>query len=189
MSRNNTTGRAKLFVGQLPPDAAEQELRDLFGCYGVVRGVYLQRDGAGRSKGSAFVTFDTTDEADTAIYTLHGRHKLRMRRKLTVIYARSTIDSSGFGRSRDSASAASGEHNDVGDGDDDGGDDSDVLPRGVVRLADFEVDTSVSSAAASFLPSATMSQPPLADEPSPMSLSVPPPRSGSSPAGTATDDD
>jgi RNA recognition motif-containing protein len=94
------TGRAKLFVGQLPLDATEDEVRELFGCYGVVRGVYLQRDGAGRGKGSAFVTFDTTDEADTAIYTLHGRHKLRTRRKLTVIYAKSSPDISGYGASR-----------------------------------------------------------------------------------------
>jgi RNA recognition motif-containing protein len=88
---------AKLFVGQIPFEVTEQELRDLFGCYGVVRGVYLQRDLAGRSKGSAFVTFDTTDEADTAIYTLHGRHKLMVNRALTVKYASGSPNTSAYG--------------------------------------------------------------------------------------------
>jgi RNA recognition motif-containing protein len=89
---------SKLFVGQLAPETTEQEVRDLFECYGAVRSVYLQRDAAGRSKGSAFVTYGTTDEADTAIYTLHDRHQLAARRALMVRYADNSSDVSAFGR-------------------------------------------------------------------------------------------
>jgi RNA recognition motif-containing protein len=87
---------AKLFVGQLPFECTEAALRDLFSHYGSIKSVYIiKRNGV--CSGSAFVTFNTTAEADTAIYTLHERHFLLPSRPMQVRYADNSPNISEFG--------------------------------------------------------------------------------------------
>jgi len=58
----------KLYVGNLPYNTTENELKDLFGEAGVVSDVIVIKDRAtGRSKGFAFVTMASQAEMETAI--------------------------------------------------------------------------------------------------------------------------
>ena len=64
----------KLYVGNLPFTAGEQELRTLFERAGNVETVNLVRDMAtGRARGFAFVEMSTDAEAQTAITTLNDQ--------------------------------------------------------------------------------------------------------------------
>ena len=72
------SGGDKLFVGNLPFDATEEELSNLFGKFGTVLEVFLL--GAGRSKsgqGCAFVRFADASSASLAIARLNGQASLR----------------------------------------------------------------------------------------------------------------
>jgi RNA recognition motif-containing protein len=89
---------AKLFVGHLSSTTTEEQLRLLFGHYGDVVEVIIIRDKQGHSKGAAFVTFASTAEADTAIYTLHDRHRIQANVPIQVSYAKSSSNISEFGR-------------------------------------------------------------------------------------------
>lgn len=64
----------KLFIGNIPYTATEQELRELFGRGGSkVASVRVITDfDTGRSKGYAFVEMSTPDEAQKAIQDLHN---------------------------------------------------------------------------------------------------------------------
>lgn len=62
----------KLYVGNLPYSAGEQELQDLFAKSGSVESVTIMRDMAtGRARGFAFVEMSTDGEAQAAIDALH----------------------------------------------------------------------------------------------------------------------
>ena len=63
----------KLYVGNLPYTATDQDLADAFGEFGAVASakVIMDRD-SGRSKGFAFVEMTTDAEAQTAIEKLNG---------------------------------------------------------------------------------------------------------------------
>ena len=84
----------KLFVGNLPYTAGEQELQELFGQAGAVETVNVMRDQAtGRARGFAFVEMATDEDAQKAIsqfnnYSLGGRN-------LTVNEARPKPERSG----------------------------------------------------------------------------------------------
>jgi cold-inducible RNA-binding protein len=66
----------KLYVGNLPYEAGEAELQELFGRSGTVERVTVMRDMAtGRARGFAFVEMATDDEAQQAITALNG-HEL-----------------------------------------------------------------------------------------------------------------
>ena len=63
----------KLYVGNLPFTAGEQELQDLFAAAGQVESVNIVRDMAtGRARGFAFVEMVTEEDAQNAINTLHN---------------------------------------------------------------------------------------------------------------------
>lgn len=63
----------KMYVGNLPFDSDEQELRDLFGEHGQVTDVHLPTDReTGRPRGFAFVTMDSKDAMVKAIKALDG---------------------------------------------------------------------------------------------------------------------
>src|SRR3954469_24024470 len=65
---------SKLFVGNLSFNTTENELQDLFAACGTVSDVNLITDRmSGRSKGFAFVTMGTPEEAQNAINTLNGK--------------------------------------------------------------------------------------------------------------------
>jgi cold-inducible RNA-binding protein len=63
----------KLFVGNLPYSATEDDLRGVFAQAGEVQSVSVIKDrDTGRSKGFAFVEMSTQAEAEKAISLLHG---------------------------------------------------------------------------------------------------------------------
>jgi CUG-BP- and ETR3-like factor len=65
------------FVGQVPNDASEDSLRQLFSTYGLVtEAKILTNLSTGKPKGCAFVVFAEKQGADTAIATLHERYAL-----------------------------------------------------------------------------------------------------------------
>jgi cold-inducible RNA-binding protein len=77
----------KLYVGNIPFDVTAQDLQDLFAQHGSVAGVDLISDKfTGRSRGFAFVTMASSEDANKAIQNLHG-HAVEGR-NLTVNEAR-----------------------------------------------------------------------------------------------------
>ncbi len=62
-----------LFVGNLPPEATEDEITELFSQYGSVRKIELPRDiFSGRNKGFAFINMEG-HEARAAMSALDGK--------------------------------------------------------------------------------------------------------------------
>ena len=87
---------AKLYVGNLSYDTTEDDLRTLFSQAGTVNQVALIKDrDTGSSKGFAFVTMSTQDEAKKAIEQFNG--KSLGNRDLTVNVARPREERSGGG--------------------------------------------------------------------------------------------
>jgi RNA recognition motif-containing protein len=63
----------RIFVGNLPTNTTETEVRSLFSRYGRVSSVQIKRDEAShRSRGFAFVVMPSFDEADEALFHLSG---------------------------------------------------------------------------------------------------------------------
>ena len=63
----------KLYVGNLPYNTTDDDLRTLFSQYGAVTSVAIITDrDTGRSKGFGFVEYGNDDEARTAITALSG---------------------------------------------------------------------------------------------------------------------
>jgi cold-inducible RNA-binding protein len=64
----------KLYVGNLPFTATEDDLRDLFAPYGTPDSVAVITDrDTGRAKGFGFVEFSDDSQAKTAMSALNGR--------------------------------------------------------------------------------------------------------------------
>jgi cold-inducible RNA-binding protein len=86
----------KLFVGNLSYNVTENDLQDLFAQHGTVTDVNLMLDRmSGRSRGFAFVTMSSKEEADAATTALNG-HALDGR-NLTVNEARPRPEGGGGG--------------------------------------------------------------------------------------------
>lgn len=87
---------AKLYVGNLSYETTEDDIRTLFAQAGTVNEVALIKDrDSGTSKGFAFVTMSTQDEAKAAIDQFNGRSLGN--RELTVNVARPREERSGGG--------------------------------------------------------------------------------------------
>ncbi|KAL8659689.1 MAG: hypothetical protein Q9226_000314 [Calogaya cf. arnoldii] len=75
-----------IFVGNLPPDATDDKLRELFGMYGRIAHIEIVRKPSVNSAGVntfAFLQFHTVEEAEIAarlFYQIDG-HRLRVERK------------------------------------------------------------------------------------------------------------
>ncbi|MDE1171660.1 MAG: RNA-binding protein [Verrucomicrobium sp.] len=81
----------KLYVGNLPFSSTEQDVRELFSQHGNVTEATLIIDRmTGRSRGFAFVSYDSEDAAQRAIQNLDGQDIDG--RKLTVNIARPKED-------------------------------------------------------------------------------------------------
>jgi len=64
----------KLYVGNLPFNTTENELQEIFSQAGAVQEVTLMQDRfTGKSRGFAFVTMATEEEAQAAISKLNGQ--------------------------------------------------------------------------------------------------------------------
>ena len=86
----------KLYVGNLPFDVTENDLRDLFGGFGPVTEVNLIMDRAsGRSRGFAFVSMATPEGAQAAITAMASQEFKG--RTLTVNEARPREERGGGG--------------------------------------------------------------------------------------------
>lgn len=86
----------KLYVGNLPFQVTEDELKDLFKEAGTVESVRVITDRAtGRSRGFAFVEMASEEEAKTAIEKLNG--KMFKEREIVVNMARPRTEKRGFG--------------------------------------------------------------------------------------------
>ena len=90
-------GEAKLFVGQIHYEADEETLAELFGTYGNVVQMNILRDANGRSKGSAFITFGSTEEADVAVASLHDVYYMNRDKPIQVSYCQRTQNISDYG--------------------------------------------------------------------------------------------
>jgi cold-inducible RNA-binding protein len=93
----------KLFVGNLSFNTTENALQDAFAAHGTVTEANLMMDRmTGRSRGFAFITYATPEEAQKAIAAMNG--KQLDGRALTVNIARPKEErpagSSGGGRDR-----------------------------------------------------------------------------------------
>ncbi len=87
---------AKLYVGNLSYDTTEDEIRELFAQAGTVSEVALIKDrDTGSSKGFAFVTMSSQDEAKKAIEQFNGQNLGD--RALTVNIARPREERPGGG--------------------------------------------------------------------------------------------
>jgi RNA recognition motif-containing protein len=94
--RSEETVEAKLFVGNLSYDVTEEDIRTLFTQVGTINEVALIKDrDTGTSKGFAFVTMSSQDEAKKAIEQLNG--KSLGNRELTINAARPREERSGSG--------------------------------------------------------------------------------------------
>lgn len=91
----------KLYVGNLPYAASEDDLKEHFSKAGTVTSVALIKDRAtGRAKGFGFVEMSSADEAQKAISMFHGQDF--MGRSITVNVARPREDRpQGSGRGGD----------------------------------------------------------------------------------------
>lgn len=86
----------KLYVGNLSYETTEDELRNLFTQVGTVNEVALIKDrDTGSSKGFAFITMSTQDEAKKAIEQFNGQSLGN--RELTVNAARPREERTGGG--------------------------------------------------------------------------------------------
>jgi len=86
----------KLYVGNLSFDTTENDLEDLFNGVGAVKETILMQDKmTGKSRGFAFVTMTTDEEAQKATEELNGKDF--QGRSLTVNEARPREDFGGSG--------------------------------------------------------------------------------------------
>ena len=91
---------SKLYVGNLSFDTTEIDLQDTFREAGTVNEVALMQDKfTGKSRGFAFVTMASADEASKAINLFHG--KTVQGRPLTVNEAKPREDLTGGGPRRE----------------------------------------------------------------------------------------
>lgn len=86
----------KLYVGNLPYDATEDEISTAFSAYGKVASVAIPSDRmTGRPRGFAFVEMAVKTEAEAAIAGLNG--KMFKDRTIVVNESRPRADSGGSG--------------------------------------------------------------------------------------------
>jgi RNA recognition motif-containing protein len=96
-----------IYVGNLPVEITEEELREAFVAFGEVATVKIVRAGAvGESRGYGFVGMPTESEAKTAVTEMNGRELKGQ--ALRVEPGRSRAASSGFGGKRPSGRSGGG---------------------------------------------------------------------------------
>ncbi|KAL8734416.1 MAG: hypothetical protein Q9181_003219 [Wetmoreana brouardii] len=106
------TDLSSIFVGNLPVDATDDKLRELFGLYGRIVQIEIVRKPSVNGPGVntfAFIQFCSIEEADRAacyLYQLQG-HRLRVERKESVesLARRDAMFSGGSPRNRPSANS------------------------------------------------------------------------------------
>ena len=85
----------KMYVGNIPYNATEEDLRGLFSEYGEIESLKIMQDQfTGRSKGFGFIEMADEEDAKKAIGTLNGKDF--MGKSLTVAEARPQQKRRGF---------------------------------------------------------------------------------------------
>jgi RNA recognition motif-containing protein len=74
---NDRSSRYKLFVGGLPNDVEEEELKLVFSTYGSVSKIHIMKPMASSGHRSAFIYFGTVAAAEDAIEVLDKQYKIR----------------------------------------------------------------------------------------------------------------
>lgn len=70
---DGSAANKQVYVGNLPYQVSEQELKDYFGKYGAIEGVRIVKNySSGRSKGFGFVTYRSASEAKNSL-AAHGQ--------------------------------------------------------------------------------------------------------------------
>jgi RNA recognition motif-containing protein len=70
----------KLFIGMVSKNFDEQSIRNLFQSYGSIEDCTILRDGNGKSRGCAFVTFQKRQCAVNAIKSMHQSQTMEVRK-------------------------------------------------------------------------------------------------------------
>uniref|UniRef100_A0A8C9HZW9 CUGBP Elav-like family member 2 n=1 Tax=Piliocolobus tephrosceles TaxID=591936 RepID=A0A8C9HZW9_9PRIM len=70
---NANENDAKLFVGSLPKDITEEQIRNIFNRYGTVTEIYIMKNSNNLSKKCAFVTYAFKEQGIFAIQNLNGK--------------------------------------------------------------------------------------------------------------------
>eukprot|EP00427_Karlodinium_veneficum_P021097 CAMPEP_0169109364 /NCGR_PEP_ID=MMETSP1015-20121227/25927_1 /TAXON_ID=342587 /ORGANISM="Karlodinium micrum, Strain CCMP2283" /LENGTH=430 /DNA_ID=CAMNT_0009171059 /DNA_START=52 /DNA_END=1344 /DNA_ORIENTATION=+ len=92
----------KLFVGSLPTECTEEELRIVFGTYGEVTGVKLMEPNSASGQRAAFVMYAQRESAEDAIQVLHEIYKIRADAEKPIIVRWAHDKSKGGGKGKDS---------------------------------------------------------------------------------------
>ena len=75
----------KLFVGALPQDAKDADIKEYFESYGEIENVNLKMDAmTGRSRGFAFVIFKTVEGIDAALQ--QDAHVVKVNKRKQRLY-------------------------------------------------------------------------------------------------------
>lgn len=86
----------KIYVGNIPYDSTEEDLRELFAEYGEIESLKIVNDQfTGRSKGFGFIEMVNEEDAKKIIATLNG--KVFKGKALTLAEARPQQKRQGFG--------------------------------------------------------------------------------------------
>ena len=84
---SDVSQEAKLFVGMLPKTVGEEQLRNMFSKFGIIKEVHIIRGPDGNSKGCAFIRFVDYEGASLAIDQLHETIPICSTRPLVVKFA------------------------------------------------------------------------------------------------------
>ena len=87
----------KMYVGNIPYNASEEDLKDLFSEYGEIESLKIMKDQfTDRSKGFGFIEMVNEEDAKKAIATLNGKEFKG--KSLTVAEARPQQKRQGFNK-------------------------------------------------------------------------------------------
>jgi len=95
----------KLFVGQVPNNSTEENVREVFAPYGTVSDVmFLKNKVTGQHRGCAFVTYETAEEAQAAIDAMNDKVTLEGAKRTMILRV------AGQNRPASEGGAAGGDH-------------------------------------------------------------------------------
>lgn len=101
----------KIYVGNLSHNATKEDLQQLFAAVGTIEDIAVIKDrDTGRSKGFAFVTFATKQEAQDAVTRFNGQEFMTRPLKIDIAQDRERPQRSGggFGGGRGRESSGGG---------------------------------------------------------------------------------
>lgn len=91
--------QSKIYVGNLPFSTSSDELQELFEAYGKITQLNVIKDHAtGRSKGFAFLTFETATSAENAVNGMNGKNLGDRALKVSIARENQGTGAGGMGR-------------------------------------------------------------------------------------------